>query len=64
MNLSFSQPAKFVRQYGDAAALFRDAIEGYRQDVEGRTFPADSESYHLPKEVASAFDRSPLRQKA
>jgi 3-methyl-2-oxobutanoate hydroxymethyltransferase len=64
VNLSFTQPAKFVRQYGDAAALFRGAIEGYRQDVEGRAFPADSESYHLPRDVASAFDHSPLRQKA
>ena len=64
VNLSFSPPAKFVRQYGDATALFRNAIEGYRQDVEGRAFPSDSESYHLPKDVASAFDCSPLRQKA
>jgi 3-methyl-2-oxobutanoate hydroxymethyltransferase len=64
VNLSFTHPAKFVRQYGDAATLFRDAINGYRQDVEAHAFPADSESYHLPKDVASAFDRSPVRQKA
>ena len=64
VNLSFSQPAKFVRQYGDAASLFREAIKGYRNDVEARAFPADSESYHLAKDVASAFDRSPLRHKA
>jgi 3-methyl-2-oxobutanoate hydroxymethyltransferase len=64
VNLSFSPPAKFVRQYGDAAALFRNAIEGYRQDVEARAFPADSESYHLPKDVAPVFDHNPLRQKA
>jgi 3-methyl-2-oxobutanoate hydroxymethyltransferase len=64
VNLSFSQPAKFVRQYGDAAALFRDAIAGYRQDVEQRAFPSESESYHLPKDVASIFESSPLRQKA
>jgi len=63
VNLSFSQPAKFVRQYGDAAALFREAIDGYRRDVESRAFPADSESYHLPKDAASAFDSSPVRQK-
>jgi len=64
VNLTFTPPAKFVRQYGDAAALFLNAIEGYRQDVENRAFPADSESYHLPKDVAVAFDRSPVRQKA
>ncbi|MGA8110260.1 MAG: 3-methyl-2-oxobutanoate hydroxymethyltransferase [Acidobacteriaceae bacterium] len=55
VNLSFTQPAKFVRQYGDAAGLFRNAIEGYRHDVEDRTFPSDAESYHLPKQVAEAL---------
>lgn len=55
VNLSFSPPAKFTRQYGDAAALFRNAIETYRHDVEDRAFPNDSESYHLPKEAAAAF---------
>ena len=48
VNLSFSQPPKFVRQYGDAAALFRSAIEGYVRDVEERAFPNEAESYHLP----------------
>jgi 3-methyl-2-oxobutanoate hydroxymethyltransferase len=55
VNLSFSPPAKFVRQYGDAAALVRTAVEGYRRDVESRSFPADSESYHLPRETAAAL---------
>ena len=55
VNLSFSPPAKFVRRYGDAAALFRSAVEGYRRDVEARSFPADAESYHLPREVAEAL---------
>jgi 3-methyl-2-oxobutanoate hydroxymethyltransferase len=64
VNLTFSQPAKFVRQYGDAAALFRNAVEGYRRDVEERAFPADSESYHLPKDVAAALETPVLRQKA
>jgi 3-methyl-2-oxobutanoate hydroxymethyltransferase len=64
VNLSFSQPAKFVRQYGDAAALFRNAVEGFRKDVEERAFPADGESYHLPKDVAAALGTPVLRQKA
>ncbi|MGH9586894.1 MAG: 3-methyl-2-oxobutanoate hydroxymethyltransferase, partial [Acidobacteriaceae bacterium] len=46
VNLSFTPPAKFVRCYGDAAALFRSAIEGYVRDVEERAFPSDAESYH------------------
>jgi len=55
VNLSFSPPAKFARQYGDAAALFRTAIDSYRRDVEDRAFPTDSESYHLPREGAAAL---------
>jgi 3-methyl-2-oxobutanoate hydroxymethyltransferase len=48
VNLTFAPAAKFVRQYGDASALFRAAIESYREDVEHRAFPTDEESYHLP----------------
>jgi 3-methyl-2-oxobutanoate hydroxymethyltransferase len=50
VNLSFAPPAKFVRRYADAAALFHSAIERYREDVEHRAFPSDGESYHLPAE--------------
>lgn len=64
VNLTFAPPAKFVRQYGDAAELFRGAITLFRQDVESRSFPADNESYHLPKDVAAALDRTALREKA
>ncbi|HTW49920.1 MAG TPA: 3-methyl-2-oxobutanoate hydroxymethyltransferase [Acidobacteriaceae bacterium] len=64
VNLSFSPAAKFVRQYGDAAALFREAIEGYRRDVEERSFPGDEESYHLPKEAAPALAHTALRNRA
>jgi 3-methyl-2-oxobutanoate hydroxymethyltransferase len=55
VNLSFSRPAKFVRQYADAASLFRSAVEGYVHDVETRAFPSESESYHLPKEAAAGI---------
>jgi 3-methyl-2-oxobutanoate hydroxymethyltransferase len=48
VNLTFSPAAKFVRRYADAASLFRDAVERYREDVEHRAFPSDAESYHLP----------------
>jgi len=65
VNLSFSKPAKFVRQYGDAAGLFRSAVEGYLHDVEKREFPSENESYHLPKETRAALDASSqLRRKA
>ncbi len=48
LNLTFAPPPKFVRRYADAAALIRDAIEHYREDVEHHAFPSDAESYHLP----------------
>src|SRR3989441_4026327 len=46
LNLTFGPPAKFVRRYGDAAALITDAIQAVRADVAGRQYPADEESYH------------------
>jgi 3-methyl-2-oxobutanoate hydroxymethyltransferase len=55
VNLTFAPPAKFVRRYGDAATLFRDAIEHYREDVEHRAFPSDQESYHLPEAARQAL---------
>jgi 3-methyl-2-oxobutanoate hydroxymethyltransferase len=62
VNLSFSPAAKFVRRYADAGALFRSAIEHYREDVEHRAFPSDAESYHLPataqKTVEYDFDET------
>ena len=47
-HLTFAPAAKFVRRFGDAAALFRDGIKAYRAAVTDGTFPADQESYHLP----------------
>jgi 3-methyl-2-oxobutanoate hydroxymethyltransferase len=51
MNMTFSTPAKFVRRYADMAGLMREALVGYRHDVEARTFPSDAESYHLSREM-------------
>lgn len=65
VNMTFAPPAKFVRRYGDAAALFRTAVEHYREDVEHRLFPSDKESYHLPavsrrsqRDEADGFDEA------
>ncbi len=54
LNLTFAPHAKFVRQYADASALIRQAVEHYREDVEQRVFPTDAESYHLPAAVPAA----------
>ena len=67
VNLSFAPKAKFARRYADASALFRAAIEHYREDVEHRAFPSDEESYHLPAAVrketeSAAEDVTPVKQ--
>ncbi|HEY6270577.1 MAG TPA: 3-methyl-2-oxobutanoate hydroxymethyltransferase [Terriglobales bacterium] len=51
VNLSFQPPAKFVRRFGDAAALIRNAVGQFKADVESGGYPSDAESYHLPKET-------------
>jgi 3-methyl-2-oxobutanoate hydroxymethyltransferase len=66
VNLSFSAPAKFVRRYADASALITDAVHRYRNDVEGRQFPGEAESYHLGKEAMAALllEEGTTRRKA
>ena len=49
VNLSFAPPAKFVRRYGDAAALITSAVQQFKADVESGSYPSDEESYHLPR---------------
>ena len=56
LNLTFIPPAKFVRRYGDAAALITDAVHAFREDVVSHQYPADSESYHLSKETQQALE--------
>src|SRR5437667_1983014 len=51
VNLTFGQPAKFVRRYADAAALITHAVQSFRADVKSHQYPSDEESYHLPKET-------------
>ena len=55
VSLTFASPAKFVRRFGDAGAEMRGAIENYRNAVLNAAFPADAESYHLPKPVLDAM---------
>jgi 3-methyl-2-oxobutanoate hydroxymethyltransferase len=56
LNMSFNPPAKFVRHYGDGAALITHAAQAFRADVASRQYPSDAESYHLPKETREALD--------
>jgi 3-methyl-2-oxobutanoate hydroxymethyltransferase len=56
VNLTFTHPAKFVRHYGDAAALITQAVLAFKGDVAGGQFPSDAESYHLPKETRADLE--------
>jgi 3-methyl-2-oxobutanoate hydroxymethyltransferase len=56
LNLSFTPPAKFVRQYADLARSISEAVLAFKADVESGMFPTDAESYHLPKETAAALE--------
>ena len=64
LNLTFGAPAKFVRRYGDAAALITNAVQAFRSDVRSRQYPADEESYHLPKETRAGLDTVLARKRA
>ena len=64
LNLTFEPPAKFVRRYGDAAALITNAVQAFRADVTGRNYPSDAESYHLPKETKAALETVLERKRA
>lgn len=55
VQLTFASPAKFVRAFGDAGEVIREAIQHYREAVLSSTFPADAESYHLSREVREAL---------
>ncbi len=64
INLTDRQPAKFVRQYGDATALIANAVAQFKTDVESKGFPADNESYHLPQEVQATLETIRERKRA
>jgi 3-methyl-2-oxobutanoate hydroxymethyltransferase len=64
LNLTFGPPAKFVRRYGDAAALISDAVQAFRADVLSHQYPSDKESYHLPKETQAALETVLHRKQA
>jgi 3-methyl-2-oxobutanoate hydroxymethyltransferase len=56
LNLTFGHAAKFVRRYGDAAALITNSVLAFKADITSRQFPNDNESYHLPKETQAALE--------
>jgi 3-methyl-2-oxobutanoate hydroxymethyltransferase len=63
IGLSFAPAAKFVRKYADVGALIKGAVEAYKADVEAGGYPADNESYHLPKDTQVALETIAERKK-
>src|SRR5215475_12798548 len=64
LNLTFGPAAKFVRRYGDAAAMITHAVHAFRADVRSQQYPSDEESYHLPRETKAALDTVLMRKRA
>ncbi len=56
LNLTFAEPAKFVRRYADAAALITNAVQQFKADVVSGDYPSDAESYHLPKDTKAELE--------
>ncbi|HEX8457303.1 MAG TPA: 3-methyl-2-oxobutanoate hydroxymethyltransferase [Pyrinomonadaceae bacterium] len=54
LGLSFSPTRpRFVRQYADLRAQMTEAISHFAEDVRGGAYPAENESYPLPREAAA-----------
>lgn len=64
LNLTFGTQGKFVRRYGDAAALITQAVQAFRADVRSRQYPSDEESYHLPKDTRAALETVLARKRS
>src|SRR6202142_747423 len=64
VNLTFGHAAKFVRRYGDAAALITESVLAFKADVTAHQFPNDGESYHLPKDTQAALETVLHRKRA
>lgn len=64
LGYSFGQPAKFVRRYAELNTIIANALQAYKSDVEGGSYPADAESYHLPKDTAVGLETVLTRKRA
>jgi 3-methyl-2-oxobutanoate hydroxymethyltransferase len=61
LGLSFSPTRpRFVRQYADLRAQMTEAISRFAEDVRSGTYPAENESYPLPREAAAELEATPI----
>jgi 3-methyl-2-oxobutanoate hydroxymethyltransferase len=64
LGLTFGAPAKFVRRYAELGTAITGAVQAYREDVLAGRYPADGESYHLPRETQAALETITERKRA
>lgn len=64
LGLTFSPPAKFVRRYADVGRVITDAVLSFKNDVKAGGYPADGESYHLPKDTQASLHAIAERKRA
>ena len=64
LGLTFAPPAKFVRRYADIGGVIANALQSFKDDVKAGAYPADAESYHLPKETLAALQGIAPRKRA
>ncbi len=48
LGLTFQEPPKFARRYANVGEVISQAVHEYCADVQGGSFPSDTESYHAP----------------
>jgi 3-methyl-2-oxobutanoate hydroxymethyltransferase len=61
LGLSFSATRpRFVRQYADLRAQMTEAISRFAEDVRTGAYPAENESYPLPREAAAELEAAPI----
>jgi 3-methyl-2-oxobutanoate hydroxymethyltransferase len=53
---------KFVRRYADLNQEIQTHVSSYLRDVTAGTFPADTESYHMPKEILAELENKVLER--
>ena len=64
LGMTFAPAAKFVRRYADLGGAITNAVLAYKDDVKSSGFPAEAESYHLPKDTAAALSAIAERKHA
>jgi 3-methyl-2-oxobutanoate hydroxymethyltransferase len=61
LGLSFSATRpRFVRQYADLRTQMTEAIGRFAEDVRTGAYPAENESYPLPREAAAELEAAPI----